>query len=216
MPIRAENRAQTGQNRFLNSAARQARLQPDYPSIHCRCCGRVFAPYRQVNVHFCSTRCRHRQAYRDAHPKIAKHCAHCGVLFTPDKSNKRLHCGDICRSAAFAVRLRARPDRLKNRRQWARRYARTANYRIGQANHKARRRSAERTGYVSLTQWRAILDSFGRRCAYCGRSGMKLTMDHVVPLSKGGRHEAANLVPACQPCNSAKGNGDWGMQLQCP
>jgi len=58
----------------------------------------------------------------------------------------------------------------------------------------------------SFEQWLEILDRFGYRCAYCLRSDVKLTMDHVIPLSCGGKHEAENIVPACKPCNSKKGN----------
>ena len=50
-----------------------------------------------------------------------------------------------------------------------------------------------------------------RRCAegvchYCGRQvGAKaLTMDHLVPLSRGGRSNKGNLVPACKDCNNKK------------
>jgi len=44
-------------------------------------------------------------------------------------------------------------------------------------------------------------------CYYCGKKA-KLTLDHVIPLSKGGLHELSNLVAACSPCNSSKGNRD--------
>lgn len=42
------------------------------------------------------------------------------------------------------------------------------------------------------------------RCAYCGGRGD--TIDHVVPRSRGGRHEWTNVVAACQPCNGRKGD----------
>jgi 5-methylcytosine-specific restriction enzyme A len=43
-------------------------------------------------------------------------------------------------------------------------------------------------------------------CHYCGRQvGAKaLTMDHLVPIVRGGRSNKGNLVPACKPCNDAK------------
>jgi hypothetical protein len=44
-------------------------------------------------------------------------------------------------------------------------------------------------------------------CAYCGEWSEKLTLDHVVPKSKGGPHFAKfNLVPACLDCNASKSN----------
>ena len=43
-------------------------------------------------------------------------------------------------------------------------------------------------------------------CHYCAREvGVKaLTMDHVVPLIRGGRSVRGNTVPACKDCNSKK------------
>lgn len=44
-------------------------------------------------------------------------------------------------------------------------------------------------------------------CAYCGKWHEKLTLDHVVPKSKGGPHFAKfNLVPSCLRCNASKSN----------
>jgi 5-methylcytosine-specific restriction endonuclease McrA len=43
-------------------------------------------------------------------------------------------------------------------------------------------------------------------CAYCLAVGLKLTIDHVVPLSRGGHHDPRNIVMACRSCNSAKGS----------
>lgn len=57
---------------------------------------------------------------------------------------------------------------------------------------------------LTAAEWIAILAQFGNRCVYCGGDG-PMTMDHAVPLSRGGHHIAANVVPACRLCNSAKG-----------
>lgn len=40
-------------------------------------------------------------------------------------------------------------------------------------------------------------------CAYCG-SLDNITMDHVIPISRGGTHGIGNLVPACHQCNTVK------------
>jgi 5-methylcytosine-specific restriction endonuclease McrA len=40
-------------------------------------------------------------------------------------------------------------------------------------------------------------------CEYCGALD-NITIDHIVPLSRGGRHEANNLTSACFSCNSSK------------
>jgi len=43
-------------------------------------------------------------------------------------------------------------------------------------------------------------------CHYCGAQvgARALTMDHLVPLARGGRSTKGNLVPACKDCNTRK------------
>lgn len=54
-----------------------------------------------------------------------------------------------------------------------------------------------------LVMWR---DEF--RCVYCGRSRfedrVKLNVDHLVPVSKGGTFTYDNFVTACADCNAGK------------
>ena len=53
------------------------------------------------------------------------------------------------------------------------------------------------------------------RCQYCG-SRERLTVDHILPRSRGGRDTWENLVAACTPCNNQKGNRmpeEAGMNL---
>jgi 5-methylcytosine-specific restriction endonuclease McrA len=42
-------------------------------------------------------------------------------------------------------------------------------------------------------------------CQYCGTRTRELTLDHVIPRSKGGPHTWDNLVSACKGCNHRKG-----------
>lgn len=53
-----------------------------------------------------------------------------------------------------------------------------------------------------------VYERDGYRCVYCGHSDVPLSLDHVVPRSKGGLTVPSNLVTACIPCNRAKGNRD--------
>ncbi len=61
----------------------------------------------------------------------------------------------------------------------------------------------------------ALCDVQSWRCAYCG-SGMRkkpdpkhpgsaATVDHILPISRGGRNQWSNLCAACERCNAAKG-----------
>ena len=56
------------------------------------------------------------------------------------------------------------------------------------------------------------------RCQYCGKkfSSAELSLDHVIPVSRGGRSTWENVVCACLPCNVRKGNKlltECSMQL---
>ncbi len=53
---------------------------------------------------------------------------------------------------------------------------------------------------------RALFARDGWRCAYCGTASSRLTLDHVVPRSKGGESIWENVVAACAPCNHQKGD----------
>lgn len=67
-----------------------------------------------------------------------------------------------------------------------------------------RSRKSRNGGSVSAKEWRDILVKYGNFCLCCKRSDVKLTMDHVVPLSVGGKHQADNIQPLCGRCNSSK------------
>ena len=53
---------------------------------------------------------------------------------------------------------------------------------------------------------RALFARDGWSCVYCGTSGGRLTLDHVVPRSRGGDSVWENVVTACAPCNLRKGD----------
>jgi len=60
----------------------------------------------------------------------------------------------------------------------------------------------------------------GWACVYCGdRDKRTLTIDHVVPQSKGGKNTWENLVTACKSCNNKKDNlllEEFGVDIQMP
>lgn len=41
-------------------------------------------------------------------------------------------------------------------------------------------------------------------CQYCGKKGVELTVDHIVPIVYGGRHTLENLRTACRSCNCCR------------
>tara|TARA_B100000609_G_scaffold175041_1_gene152077 strand:- start:78 stop:629 length:552 start_codon:yes stop_codon:yes gene_type:complete len=51
-----------------------------------------------------------------------------------------------------------------------------------------------------------ILRRDGMRCQYCGTKSSELTLDHIIPKSRGGSDTWDNLITACKKCNNKKGN----------
>jgi len=51
-----------------------------------------------------------------------------------------------------------------------------------------------------------ILRRDGFRCQYCGNNHPPLTVDHIIPRSRGGNDTWENLTCACVRCNNKKGN----------
>ena len=67
------------------------------------------------------------------------------------------------------------------------------------------RRERDRARELRRSQWWRNRIATGR-CHYCDRQvdPRELTLDHIVPLVRGGRSTRGNCVPACKACNSAK------------
>lgn len=74
-------------------------------------------------------------------------------------------------------------------------------------------RTAKRLGVLStLTEdeWRLVVYTLNQTCTYCGKKMdiLSLTMDHVVPMSKGGTNTVDNVTVACLSCNVIKSDRD--------
>ena len=58
---------------------------------------------------------------------------------------------------------------------------------------------------LTADDWDKIMALWKNRCAYCGAED-DLEQDHIIPVSRGGKHEAANVIPSCRKCNIIKGD----------
>lgn len=67
------------------------------------------------------------------------------------------------------------------------------------------RREKQKARQLRASQWWKNLRAQGK-CHYCGKSVPpgELTMDHIVPISRGGRSIPSNIVPCCKECNTHK------------
>lgn len=101
------------------------------------------------------------------------------------------------RERALRYRLE-NPEKVKNTfKRWA-----TLN------PEKTRERNSRRRALMEKNGIYKVLDKEKRRliyspCFYCG-STLNIEIDHVIPISRGGRHCIGNLVSACKICNNRK------------
>jgi 5-methylcytosine-specific restriction endonuclease McrA len=75
--------------------------------------------------------------------------------------------------------------------------------RIKTTRHNNRRRASLKNAekrFISSNELKKLLR---QPCFYCN-SSERITIDHIVPLSRGGRHSIGNLISACHKCNSVK------------
>lgn len=73
----------------------------------------------------------------------------------------------------------------------------------GDKAHIARER--RRAQELKASQWWKNILAKGL-CHYCGKKfpPQQLTMDHIVPIARGGTSSKGNVVPSCKSCNSGK------------
>lgn len=97
-------------------------------------------------------------------------------------------------------RYAADPERyLAANREWAK-----ANPEKVSLVHRVKRQRKRAAGNLTAADWRAVLKRYGTLCLCCGSSEPP-TIDHVIPLSRGGSNTVDNVQPLCNTCNMRKG-----------
>ena len=68
------------------------------------------------------------------------------------------------------------------------------------------KKEKEKAKQLRKSRWWQNLISQKPRCYYCEKVMEKseVTMDHIVPISRGGKSTRGNVVPCCKPCNTKK------------
>lgn len=72
------------------------------------------------------------------------------------------------------------------------------------ANMSRVRRGLKNGGRFTAEEFTVLKDLYNNICLACKRDDVKLTADHVIPLSKGGSNDISNIQPLCKSCNSKK------------
>ena len=72
--------------------------------------------------------------------------------------------------------------------------------------HKRRTLKKGADGSFTLAEWELLKKQYGYTCPICNEKEpkIKLTIDHIIPISKGGSNFIENIQPLCGSCNSRK------------
>jgi 5-methylcytosine-specific restriction endonuclease McrA len=110
-------------------------------------------------------------------------------------------------------RVKWRKEHPEIKSQQYRKYRQTPKGKIRKVNARHNRRAKTKGQKVTLEQWMAIKEQQHFRCYWCKQKfeDKELTMDHVIPLSKGGLHDEGNIVAACRSCNLSKHAQIWSL-----
>lgn len=184
----------------------------------CSTCGKTFLPRKKQNV-FCGLACR-KEHTRQKNKKL---CLECGKAFV---SRKNVYCSKKCVNASFSRKIVDQGTRCVHCGKSFSSLKFNAAFcsdacRIS-ANRKLRHyrsRGACGEDKISIV---ALADRDGWGCRLCGKKidnsldsndAMAATIDHIIPLTKGGEHAWSNVQLAHRSCNSSKGNSPRPAQM---
>lgn len=171
---------------------------------------------------------------------VPKPCKQCAAPFTPAKSMAQIFCSSACGSRfhrdsatkTCSVEGCEKPHRAKGfcghhytanspkAKQWKK--GRPETRRAGLRRKTQMRRALMRDPDAQDIDRDEIGIRDGWRCGLCQRrvnrnlpypNPMSASLDHIVPLSKGGKHASENVQISHLRCNMAKGNRGGGEQL---
>lgn len=208
---------------------RPGSVEPDYCSPECRrdaARARAKANYERTKDQV-NAESRARSAARRA--AITKVCPQCGEPFTPERSLKQRYCSKRCLGAATRDSAGTecsetdcgRPVRAKGLCNMHYKRVLRAEGRMNDVNWNERRRAAWKARYA-LTRgapdaekfdYREIYERDGWVCGICSEpvdpdlawpDPMSVSLDHVIPVSRGGRHVRENAQCAHLTCNVRK------------
>jgi 5-methylcytosine-specific restriction endonuclease McrA len=184
----------------------------------CKTCGKKFTTTSNAKV-YCSYGCSktyikiyQRQRLKTKEYKIK--CKFCSNIFITDQPNRK-YCNNECskryrEEKYYKEKNGENTDKNKivydNCRVCNKEFIKTARYHICCSDDC---KEANRISNLYVGKF-IIFNRDNFTCIYCGKSsiedGIKLHLDHIIPISKGGKNTADNLVTSCSMCNLEKHN----------
>ncbi len=202
----------------------------------CQQCGIEYHPKSKERNKFCSQDCfvESRKKPEEQKPKLTQHCIVCGVVIGTNTAKK--YCSEKCRyeenkekylkQQREAYTPTAKVDRTcsicgnifkgKKTLAFCSSECRTVKAKEDKANQQSRRRAIKKKAFVSRVIRNEIYNRDEWMCQICGKKvdnnkkaphPLSPSIDHIIPLAKGGTHEPKNVQLAHFYCNSKKSDG---------
>lgn len=191
------------------AAGRERTKRSEGRTWSCDHCGADISHMRS-DARYCSDHCSNRVDYQENRARIDAYSREY-TRRNKDKIAKRKRAyRDRHRDELYAqqrVWIAANLERHKKyQREYAKRWSAQNRHKgvLYVNNRRKRIRENRDSVKIAVRDWERMLRRFDYCCAYCGNRPRCLQMEHVIPLSRGGRHAIGNVLPACQPCNRAK------------
>lgn len=145
-------------------------------------------------------------------PFVIRKCSKCGKLLVWNNINfykdKRYRYGlsYICKQCSKKKGRKWEKNNKERRKETSKKYREDNPEKMFNNNIVRRLREENQGNGITKEQWIEMMEFFDWRCAY---SGIQLnknnrSIDHIIPLSKGGANEVWNMCPMYMPYNSSK------------
>lgn len=184
----------------MTTAAIAADVQVDRKCLYCD----IDISDMRANAKYCT---RYHKTLAGSKRHTANHPGYYSRYYPRRKEQREANKVDYNRKAReYQHERRKNPEvRAKSAEWWA---ANPEKHRVYEANRRSRKINNPGSVGVNERDWLRLVDRYRGCCAYCGEKSGSIELDHVIPLSKGGRHAIGNVLPACTSCNRSK-NARW-------
>lgn len=226
-------RKSAAEKRRRSRKPKKAHTQKTYEPRQCKECSKEIIA--RANKKYCSKKCSDKVSYATKRSKVVDQiCNHCNKVFEWQPYVK--YCSSECRKEMYKSASLAR-TKVSQCEKCKKQF--TANIRsvkkycslvctleskyagkppVSERSRKAQRSFRERSA-PGLTEYeRKVLrlkwKNDNRLCEYCKQDFD--TIDHIIPLIRGGNNYEHNLVPCCRKCNSSKGSkllSEWKPEI---
>lgn len=152
----------------------------------------------------------HKKHSNETRKKMSQ--SHKGVAFSIEHKNK-ISIGKIGNTGGRGNRGKVHSEQSRKNMSIAHKgqglihgLSKTKEYRAVHSNLR-RNRLKKVGGSFTLGEWQTLKAQYNYTCPHCDRiePDIKLTIDHIIPVSKGGSNNIENIQPLCGSCNSKKG-----------